>query len=503
MPNLTYRTTLSDPVGYAFSSVSMLDIVWPDGEGQGAAPWLLVGGNATGVLSTLRLGEGLEMTLTAQETRPGGGGSLTEGTLVSVEGRDWLVSFDTFARAPRLQDLDDTARPGAMQALRDMSGDLVSAGRMVQVTDGPAPVLVSSGFGGLGLTSHVLRGASGGAAPALETRATLSASAKMDDRGFTDLEVLHLGGQDLVLGLTPGAIQSFSIAADGALTLVDGIASHDGLWTDAMTDMVTLNVDGTDYVAIAAAGSDSISTVRINEMGVFFPVDMMLDTRDTRFGGAQVIETFEHNGRDFLVAAGSDQGVALLEVGAGGLLTHHHSLAHDLAWSLGGAMALSVAVVGAEAQIFVTGAARDGLAQLVVDLDRIGEVITGTAGADSLTGTARGDVLEGGAGDDRIAGGAGDDRILDGDGADQLYGGEGADVFVFAADGLSDRIDDFEKGVDRIDISAWGASGIDALRLIGTGNGAVIRYGDEEIRAFPDPRGWIGPEEWTPEDFIF
>ncbi|UWQ19691.1 hypothetical protein K3551_18265 (plasmid) [Jannaschia sp. M317] len=239
-------------------------------------------------------------------------------------------------------------------------------------------------------------------------------------------------------------------------------------------------------------------------MGVFFPADILHDTRDTRFGGASAVETFEHRGRDFLVAAGDDQGVALLEVLPGGKIHHHQSLEQGLDWNFGAVAALAVTLVGDEAQILITGSARGGIAQLVVDLDTIGARQIGGAADNTLTGGAAGDLLIGGAGDDVLSGGAGDDLLLAGTGSDTLDGGAGADVFVFEADGQSDRIDGFEQGVDRIDLSGWGRiHGIEALTLRGTGNGGVIRWGDEEIRVFGTERGWIAPDSWTEDDFLF
>lgn len=79
-------------------------------------------------------------------------------------------------------------------------------------------------------------------------------------------------------------------------------------------------------------------------------------------------------------------------------------------------------------------------------------VAYGGAGDDTLTGGSDRDFLRGGAGDDVIAGGLG---------ADRLRGGLGRDAFVYrsiaeaALDGPArDRIKDFTRGKDVIDLSA-------------------------------------------------
>jgi len=63
-----------------------------------------------------------------------------------------------------------------------------------------------------------------------------------------------------------------------------------------------------------------------------------------------------------------------------------------------------------------------------------------------------------------------------------LRGGAGADVFVFARDGAVDVIADFQAGIDRIDISAWGRIySAAALQISQTATGAEVIYGDERL----------------------
>lgn len=90
------------------------------------------------------------------------------------------------------------------------------------------------------------------------------------------------------------------------------------------------------------------------------------------------------------------------------------------------------------------------------------DFLYGDAGNDTVTGDAGNDAVFGGDGDDKVYGGEGNDRVVGGAGVDLAYGGAGSDRFVFntLADapmtGL-DRVMDFVKGVDLIDLS-----GIDA-----------------------------------------
>lgn len=127
------------------------------------------------------------------------------------------------------------------------------------------------------------------------------------------------------------------------------------------------------------------------------------------------------------------------------------------------------------------------------------DTLFGDAGNDALFGEAGNDLLSGGSGNDSLYGGPGNDTLIGGMGADHLVGGPGADVFVFnsAAESSSaggiDTIAGFERGIDRIDLSALD------LRYIGTNdfsaagqlrlehlNGRSIAYADLNGDGTPD-----------------
>ena len=92
------------------------------------------------------------------------------------------------------------------------------------------------------------------------------------------------------------------------------------------------------------------------------------------------------------------------------------------------------------------------------------EHLTGSALGDTLTGNGAGNRLSGLAGADSLAGGEGADTLTGGPGADTLTGGTGADVFDVnaateaPASGARERIIDFVRGQDRIDLSTLDAN---------------------------------------------
>jgi Ca2+-binding RTX toxin-like protein len=90
------------------------------------------------------------------------------------------------------------------------------------------------------------------------------------------------------------------------------------------------------------------------------------------------------------------------------------------------------------------------------------DILTGTAGNDSIDGGNGNDILFGYAGNDTLIGGngtdfllgsAGDDLLDGGNGSDTLRGGLGEDIFVFAAGEGIDTITDFSLGTDKIGLT--------------------------------------------------
>ncbi|MES2338060.1 MAG: cadherin domain-containing protein [Pseudomonadota bacterium] len=93
------------------------------------------------------------------------------------------------------------------------------------------------------------------------------------------------------------------------------------------------------------------------------------------------------------------------------------------------------------------------------------DTLIGGLGNDTLNGGDGNDILDGGNLNDILNGGNGDDVLIGGDDGDTMTGGAGADIFRLLAAGDSarsgsdrDTITDFQRGVDRIDLSAIDAN---------------------------------------------
>lgn len=138
------------------------------------------------------------------------------------------------------------------------------------------------------------------------------------------------------------------------------------------------------------------------------------------------------------------------------------------------------------------------------------ESIYGGYGHDVIYAYGGNDLLWGGAGDDILYGGAGDDELYGGSGINDLYGGSGRDWFYMSprtlgGDFSDDLIRDFEFGLDRIDVSAWGVSDFAQIKALLT----TDAYGDATLNAYFDGQDHmltladVAPNQLLSSDFIY
>lgn len=108
--------------------------------------------------------------------------------------------------------------------------------------------------------------------------------------------------------------------------------------------------------------------------------------------------------------------------------------------------------------------------------------LTGDDGSSTIVGEGGNDRLDGGANTDLLIGGDGDDVIVGGLGNDLMIGGAGRDSFVFrsALESISsfeeapDVIQDFETGVDTLDLSALTPTSISISETVEPGVSVLV-----------------------------
>ncbi len=291
-----------------------------------------------------------------------------------------------------------------------------------------------------------------------------------------------LGGETylVTLSLEAEVVRTFRVGSGGVLAAPVMLGAPQGLGIADPSDVKIVTMAGVTYLLVASAGSSSVSVIAVGPGGQMTVTDHVVDTLDTRFQGVQTLATAVIGDRVFVIAGGGDDGLNLMTLTPDGrlVLVATGLQVPDLA--LHNITAMTARVVDGVIDLFVAGEG-SGITRLQLDPGDLAGILTGDEEGDTLTGSDAGDLIGGGGGDDILSGGAGADILMEGAGEDVLYGGAGADIFVLEADGETDTIADFQLGIDRIDLSAWGARSILDLTITATPTGAVVTWHGETL----------------------
>lgn len=491
-----FRASFGSASGWWSSISVLLPFSTPSGDR------LLAGSAATGTYHLMSVTETLlNLVSSSTVTDPAGTWTLSDAALVTIDGSTRLYSASHTGSRIDVQSVGST---GALTPLTPIT----SVGGVSMAVSSLEPIQLASGTY-LATAAHdrgtleILR-LSATAAPVLVAQA--SDAPKTVIEGVTDMVSMTCGGQTYLIAASGqrDGISSFHIDGEGQMSLSDSLTSKDGLWVSGVDTLAKASIGGVNYVIAGSAAAGSLSVVRVNDLGVMFLTDHVLDTRDTRFDDVSRIKTVTFEGRCFVVAGGDDGGFSLMELLPDGKLFHHQSLEAGTESAVldAGLTGLSVSVQGESLDIMAGGVG--GLVRFSVDMSDVGPAITGTSAANSLTGGAADELIFGGGGADTLNGGAGDDILVASNSGASLTGGAGADVFRILPGSVVSWIRDFEQGVDRIDLSEWGRLyDVSALSISSKSYGAQISFGDQVLRvANPAGVGFVA-SDWGMDDFLF
>lgn len=293
---------------------------------------------------------------------------------------------------------------------------------------------------------------------------------------------VRVDGRDIVIvaSQTEYGVTAYRMGG-GAPRAGDSIGPSSGLGIMVPTDIAVAETAEGQFIIVASepsrGESGALSVMRVDRDGGLTPTDHVLDTRDSRFGNVQRVETVAHDGHVYVVAAGGDGGITLFELMPDGRLVHLASVEGTLEAGLDDVTALEIAVVDDELQIFVATEGEAGITVLSAELSGRGVALVAGDGGDTLTGTGR------------------DDILMDGDGADRLEGRGGADRYVLVSDGQTDRIVGFDPSEDILDLSGLPfLYDVARLEIVATSNGARITHRGETIILISENGRPLNPE---------
>ncbi len=289
------------------------------------------------------------------------------------------------------------------------------------------------------------------------------------DTGGTD-EIRYSGNRDARIDLTAatldysatgGGVMSFVDDIKGGFTIAGGVLIENataGGGNDILIGNAAANVlrgNGGDDFLMGKGGADTMHG------GAGF------DTVSYALATSGVIASMGNNGN------GSGSGGEATGDQFTGIEALEGSNFNDMLWGGNGVNHLSGLdgndqMAGGNGADVLSGGGGNDLLEGGNDDDELdggdgNDSLDGGNGNDTLLGGAGNDTLDGGNGDDSLLGGAGNDGISGGNGRDTINGGAGDDVmsggngndlFLFTEIGGADRITDFKRGNDKVDLSA-------------------------------------------------
>ena len=468
----------SGPLSY-LTGISDLDVHM-----RGGTPVLYATSGASGGITSYRL-DGASPALLDREAFGAGEIHATAGGLeqVTLDGGAVMVTLGRQGSGLQYYDLTgsgELATAGQLTAPGGLQAAVVS---METVSVAGTTYAYASHLEMDGLTVYALDGA--GQMTLLAQQAQSGQSVSGAD--LLAVERVEADGQNYLITLSAqgNSVASYRVGADGMLSEVATAGAHNGLAINVPTALAQMQVGGQTYLAVAAAGSSSLSILRLESDGTITPIDHVIDQLDTRFQGVTALEAVSIGDRTFLVAGGGDDGLSLFTLLPDGRLLHLDRIADSESMTLANIAALALDVQDGIIHVFASSQAEAGITHLTVNPGTIGQSYLSGAAGGTVSGSGAGDMLVGGIGNDKLRGQGGDDILIDGAGSDTLSGGDGADVFIFTADGVRDIVEDFELGIDRLDLSGLGRIySLSQLKITSTSWGAIIFAGDEEIRLY-------------------
>lgn len=300
-----------------------------------------------------------------------------------------------------------------------------------------------------------------------------------------------------------------ALHVDAQTEITDSVGAQGGFFSSLLDDQgnrITGGFSIANGVTIEAAeGGEGNDILFGNEAANFIlgkgGDDLILGGggRDVLRGGDGLDEIVGGEGGD-VMSGGAGADLFVLDGEGGRDKVLDFALGEDVvdlsAWGVGAHSELTFVQHRADSVVVRAGSN-------AVVLQSTSEIAANSIGADSFIFDEITDlVLLGTEGRDRLVGGAGDD-LLNGFGSRDIYiGGEGADEFVLGFD-TSDKVLDFEDGIDILNVFEWNVAGFEELRIVQRTPDAVAIFGNGGVAIVQAAEGTLSVEDFDQFDFLF
>ena len=384
----------------------------------------------------------------AATTVPAANFSATNLDIVSANGGEYAIFTGDGAGFHTNYEITSTGQIGPSYLLLPLSGHVGELETISTASVGGQTLVATSQEGQSGFTIQ---------RSPFDLELFLIQNVAVPGGDIADVELISFGATGLAIAIdrADNKILSYTVAGNGTLTAADTLGVSDGLSMIEPDILRIVDVAGKNFGVVAAGSSSSISVFEIADDGQLTARDHVIDGQGTRFASISELAVVEADGRTFILAAGSDDGMTLLELLPDGRMIHHATIDSADASTLQNISAVTGEAHDGTLHVFVASETEAGLTELTFDLGSTGMVQDAGSGADTINGGAGDDVLFGGHGDDDdvLFGHDGDDILVAGHGVDSLTGGLGADVFVFGNSPDGGQVEDFNVAHDMLDLS--------------------------------------------------
>lgn len=379
-------------------------------------------------------------------------GALRDMSLVNVNGVLCIAVAGSGEDQLRLYNVKEDGSIGEEQLLAGMS---TSLNRLAEVDQTDASTLFLADTGSDGISAYSIN-ANGSLSQSMQVADTTSTYAA-EVMAISSASVMQ---SNYVISASQSEKGVSVYLNDGGTLVNTGNAGvNEGLGIMTPTAMEVVEIGGRTFILLASAPNDglgqsgAITVMELAQDGSLVDTDHVMDTGDTRFGNVQSLEVVEADGRTYVIAGGGDDGVTLFVLMPHGRLQLLSTVSGDA--GLNNVTSMAAHFEDGSLHLYVASETSGGVTQISADVSNHGLVIEGDHGGGTIQGSSRDDIVIGGAGNDNIIGGAGNDLLEDGLGVDTLHGGNGADLFIMRSDFTHDVIEDFQPGVDQLDLSDW------------------------------------------------
>jgi 6-phosphogluconolactonase (cycloisomerase 2 family) len=163
-------------------------------------------------------------------------------------------------------------------------------------------------------------------------------------------------------GFLDNGVSVFAVSADGTLTNVDNVNDDTTLELEGADGMVATVVDGNPFLFVAGFLDNGVSVFSIAADGTLTNVDNVTDDATLELNGAESVTTAVIGGVTYLFVTSSvDDGVSVFSVAADGTLSNVHNVTDDATLELDRASSAATAVIGGTTYLFVSGSQDDGV----------------------------------------------------------------------------------------------------------------------------------------------